>query len=190
MLKNLLCKISSEDPHFKFISSASLLALYKFLVVVINNHLPSEDFLVGSIAVKFTDLLKRSITYSSSFCSIPFIGTIAILLRNVFCVRIMRRIVLSVVIVFKPYGMNLKCGSSEEILQRRFFNMYTFVGAHLISYANVVTRYFPLPSPTSRLCRSKAGMKILTFPVGFPSILRSWWIISLQSSSSKSIHMS
>ena len=85
--------------------------------------------------------------------------------------------------------MILKCVSSKEILQRRFLSMYAFVGAHLISYENVVTQSFPFPSPISRLYRSKAGMMILIFPVGCPFVSSSWWIMSLQSSSSRLIHI-
>ena len=43
--------------------------------------------------------------------------------------------------------MKFKWGSSEDISQSRCLNMYVFLGAHLISYANVVTRSFPFPSP-------------------------------------------
>ena len=86
--------------------------------------------------------------------------------------------------------MNLKYGSSEEVLQKQFCSMYAFVGAHLISYANIVTRSFPFPLPTSRLCRSKEGMMILSFPVNCRLESISWWVMYLKSSSSRSIHIS
>ena len=87
-------KFFSLCLHLDKILSASILALYKLLVVITNIYRPSVNFLVGSIVVKLADFLKLSITICSSFCKIPLIETMSISSR----IFLFRRIILSIVV--------------------------------------------------------------------------------------------
>ena len=91
---------------------------------------------------------------------------------------------------FKPYGINfISLVESVYILQSRFLCIVAFSGDVQTSYANIVIRFMPVPSLTSLLYMLNAGMRILCFPVGSPSLSLISISIGLISSSSRSIHI-
>ena len=95
--------------------------------------------------------------------------------RNMLCCRIIFFNVPSLDSDWIPYGMNLKFEfPSLNIFYSRFLNMFALLGDVLISYAKVVIRSFPLPSPISLLYKSKAGMTIFCCPVSFPELSFIW----------------
>ena len=87
--------------------------------------------------------------------------------------------------------MNLKLELlSLDILQSIFFSIFALFGDVMISYINVMTLSFPLPSPISLLYKSKGGRLSFVVLCFFLELSLIWWIIGALSSSFRSIHMS